>query len=163
VALDVLVVSTALSTIRVHLHASLADLEWTLNAYVLSLAVLLMTRAALGHRFGRRRRFTAALGLFTGGSAGCAARPALGRADAGVRLAGRAARGAGGGRGGGAAAGAGPARGGFPAAAAPEGAGDLRGGDWPGRGPRTAGRRRGRAGDLLAVDLLDQRPPRAGH
>ena len=50
VALDVLVVSTALSTIRVHLHASLADLEWTLNAYVLSLAVLLMTGAALGDR-----------------------------------------------------------------------------------------------------------------
>jgi len=55
VALDALVVSTALAAIRVHLHASLADLEWTVNAYVLSLAVLLMTGAALGDRLGRRR------------------------------------------------------------------------------------------------------------
>jgi EmrB/QacA subfamily drug resistance transporter len=78
VALDVLVVSTALSTIRVHLHASLADLEWTLNAYVLSLAVLLMTGAALGDRFGRRRMFAAGIGLFTAGSAGCALAPGIG-------------------------------------------------------------------------------------
>src|SRR5215472_12677900 len=78
VALDVLVVSTALSTIRVHLHASLADLEWTLNAYVLSLAVLLMTGAALGDRLGRRRLFTAGIGLFTAGSAGCALAPGIG-------------------------------------------------------------------------------------
>src|SRR5215472_5625774 len=78
VALDVLVVSTALSTIRVHLHASLADLEWTLSAYVLSLAVLLMTGAALGDRFGRRRLFTAGIGLFTAGSVGCALAPGIG-------------------------------------------------------------------------------------
>src|SRR5215472_18867594 len=78
VALDVLVVSTALSAIRVHLHASLADLEWTLNAYVLSLAVLLMTGAALGDRFGRRRMFAAGIGLFTAGSAGCALAPGIG-------------------------------------------------------------------------------------
>ena len=72
VALDALVVSTALSTIRVHLHASLADLEWTVNAYVLSLAVLLMTGAALGDRLGRRRLFAAGMGLFTAASAACA-------------------------------------------------------------------------------------------
>src|SRR5215470_260080 len=78
VALDVLVVSTALSSIRVDLHASLADLEWTLNAYVLSLAVLLMTGAALGDRFGRRRMFAAGIGLFTAGSAGCALAPGIG-------------------------------------------------------------------------------------
>ena len=72
VALDVLAVSTALSTIRAHLHASLAGLEWTVNAYVLSLAVLLMTGAALGDRLGRRRLFTAGMGLFTAGSAACA-------------------------------------------------------------------------------------------
>ena len=54
VALDTLVVSTALSTIRVELDASLAALEWTVNAYNLSFAVLLMTGAALGDRFGRR-------------------------------------------------------------------------------------------------------------
>ena len=69
VALDVLVVSTALSTIRVQLHASLAELEWTVNAYVLSLAVLLMTGAALGDRLGRKRMFVAGMGLFVAGSA----------------------------------------------------------------------------------------------
>ena len=72
VALDALVVSTALSTIRLQLHASLADLEWTVNAYVLSLAVLLMTGAALGDRFGRKRLFVAGMGLFVIGSAACA-------------------------------------------------------------------------------------------
>ena len=69
VAVDALVVSTALSTIRVHLHASLAGLEWTVNAYVLSLAVLLMTGAALGDRLGRRRVFAVGVGLFVAGSA----------------------------------------------------------------------------------------------
>jgi EmrB/QacA subfamily drug resistance transporter len=72
VALDALVVSTALSTIRLHLHASLAGLEWTVNAYVLSLAVLLMTGAALGDRLGRRRLFAAGMVLFTAASAACA-------------------------------------------------------------------------------------------
>jgi EmrB/QacA subfamily drug resistance transporter len=72
VALDALVVSTALSTIRLQLHASLADLEWTVNAYVLSLAVLLLTGAALGDRFGRKRLFVAGMGLFVIGSAACA-------------------------------------------------------------------------------------------
>jgi EmrB/QacA subfamily drug resistance transporter len=72
VALDALVVSTALSTIRLHLRASLADLEWTVNAYVLSLAVLLMTGAALGDRFGRKRMFSLGMGLFVAGSAACA-------------------------------------------------------------------------------------------
>jgi len=72
VAVDALVVTTALPVIRVHLHASLAGLEWTVNAYVLSLAVLLMTGAALGDRFGRRRLFAAGMGLFVAGSAACA-------------------------------------------------------------------------------------------
>jgi len=63
VALDALVVSTALSTIRVDLHASLADLEWTVNAYVLSFAVLLMTGAALGDRLGRKRLFIIGMGI----------------------------------------------------------------------------------------------------
>src|SRR5215470_8046857 len=72
VALDALVVSTALSTIRVDLHASLADLEWTVNAYVLSFAVLLMTGAALGDRLGRKRLFIVGMGIFTVGSAACA-------------------------------------------------------------------------------------------
>ena len=78
VAVDALVVSTALSTIRVHLHASLAGLEWTVNAYVLSLAVLLMTGAALGDRLGRRRVFAVGVGLFVAGSAACALAPGIG-------------------------------------------------------------------------------------
>jgi MFS family permease len=60
VVLDALVVSTALTSIRADLGASLEQLEWTVNAYVLSFAVLLMTAAALGDRFGRRRLFAAA-------------------------------------------------------------------------------------------------------
>ena len=64
VALDALVVSTALSTIRQHLGASIDELEWTVNAYSLSFAVLLITASALGDRFGRRRLFAGGLGLF---------------------------------------------------------------------------------------------------
>jgi MFS family permease len=60
-ALDVLVVSTALPTIRTDLGASVSQLEWTVNAYNLSFAVMLITAAALGDRFGRRRLY--ALGL----------------------------------------------------------------------------------------------------
>ncbi len=59
--LDNLVVTTALPVIRGHLHAGLAGLEWTVNAYTLTFAVLLLTGAALGDRFGRRRMFLAGL------------------------------------------------------------------------------------------------------
>jgi len=72
VALDVTVVATALSAIRVDLRASIEQLEWTVNAYGLSFAVLLMTGAALGDRFGRRRLFGAGLALFVAASAACA-------------------------------------------------------------------------------------------
>jgi MFS family permease len=72
VALDALVVSIALSTIRLHLGASIEELEWTVNAYTLSFAVLLMTGAALGDRFGRQSLFVAGLGLFVAASAACA-------------------------------------------------------------------------------------------
>ena len=58
-ALDTLVVTTALSTIQRDLGASVEGLEWTVNAYNLSFAVLLMTAAALGDRLGRRRVFAA--------------------------------------------------------------------------------------------------------
>jgi EmrB/QacA subfamily drug resistance transporter len=78
VALDVLVVSTALSTIRVHLHASIGQLEWTVNAYALSFAVLLMTAAAIGDRFGRRRLFAGGLALFVAASAACALASSIG-------------------------------------------------------------------------------------
>src|ERR687895_2727437 len=90
VALDTLVVSTALTTIRLDLGASIEELEWTVNAYNLSLAVLLMTAAALGDRFGRRRLFAAGLGLFVAASAACALAP-----DAGSLIAARAVQGAG--------------------------------------------------------------------
>jgi EmrB/QacA subfamily drug resistance transporter len=78
VALDATVVSTALSRIRLDLSASIEQLEWTVNAYSLSFAVLLMTGAALGDRFGRRRVFAAGLGLFTTASAACAVAPGIG-------------------------------------------------------------------------------------
>jgi EmrB/QacA subfamily drug resistance transporter len=90
VALDALVVSTALSTIRSELDASIEQLEWTVNAYVLSLAVLLMPAAALGDRLGRRRLFAAGLGLFAAASALCALAP-----DIDWLLAGRALQGTG--------------------------------------------------------------------
>ena len=72
VVLDSLVVSTALSSIQADLGASIEQLEWTVNAYVLSFAVLLMTAAALGDRYGRRRMFVIGLGLFAGASMACA-------------------------------------------------------------------------------------------
>src|ERR1700684_3995074 len=60
-SLDNLVVTTALPSIREHLHAGLEGLQWTVNAYTLTFAVLLLTGATLGERFGRRRLFTAGL------------------------------------------------------------------------------------------------------
>jgi EmrB/QacA subfamily drug resistance transporter len=69
VGLDNLVVTTALPVIRRSLHATISQLEWTVNAYTLTFAVLLLTGAALGDRFGRRRMFVLGLLLFTGGSA----------------------------------------------------------------------------------------------
>jgi EmrB/QacA subfamily drug resistance transporter len=77
-ALDTLVVSTALSVIRLDLGASVEELEWTVNAYNLSFAVLLITAAGLGDRFGRRRMYAAGLALFTAASAGCALAPEVG-------------------------------------------------------------------------------------
>src|SRR4051812_37758353 len=74
-ALDTLVVSTALSRIRLDLGASIEQLEWTVNAYNLSFAVLLITGAALGDRFGRRRLYAAGLALFAGASAVSALAP----------------------------------------------------------------------------------------
>ena len=78
VALDTLVVSTALTTIRQDLGASIEELEWTVNSYNLSLAVLMLPAAALGDRFGRRRMFTAGLALFAATSAACALAPGVG-------------------------------------------------------------------------------------
>ncbi len=63
--LDIVVVSTALPTLRTHLHAGLADLEWTINSYNLVFAVFMLTGAALGDRFGRKRLFVSGVVLFT--------------------------------------------------------------------------------------------------
>ncbi|NUS11874.1 MAG: MFS transporter [Streptomyces sp.] len=71
-SLDVVVVSTALPTLRTHLHASLADLEWTINGYNLALACLMLTGAALGDRFGRRRMYALGVAVFTLSSLACA-------------------------------------------------------------------------------------------
>ncbi|GAA1679833.1 DHA2 family efflux MFS transporter permease subunit [Kribbella yunnanensis] len=72
VALDSLVVATALTTIQEQLGASLADLEWTVNAYNLTFAVLMLSAAAAGDRWGRRRVFAGGFALFTLASAACA-------------------------------------------------------------------------------------------
>ncbi|MER6316272.1 DHA2 family efflux MFS transporter permease subunit [Streptomyces sp. NPDC001581] len=76
-ALDNLVVTTALPAIREDLGGRLEDLEWTVNAYTLTFAVLLMFGAALGDRFGRRRLFIAGLAVFTGASAAAALSPGI--------------------------------------------------------------------------------------
>jgi len=75
VVLDNLVVSVALPTIHRDLGASIQSLEWTVNAYVLAYAVLLLTGAALGDRFGRKRMFLTGLGVFTAASAAAALAP----------------------------------------------------------------------------------------
>jgi len=72
VSLDVLVVAAALTTIRGDLGATVQQLEWTVNAYSVSFAVLLMTAAAIGDRWGRRRTYATGLALFTSASAACA-------------------------------------------------------------------------------------------
>src|SRR6266516_227900 len=81
VTLDNLVVTTAIPVIRRDLHASISQLEWTVNAYTLTFAVLLLTGAALGDRFGRRRLFALGLGIFTLGSVAAALAPSANALD----------------------------------------------------------------------------------
>ena len=90
-SLDNLVVTNALPRIRVDLHASLQGLEWTVNAYTLTFSVLLLSGAALGDRYGRRRLLLAGLALFTAASAAAALAPSTG-----VLIAARAVQGVGG-------------------------------------------------------------------
>src|SRR6202047_2708491 len=78
VVLDNLVVSVALPTIHRDLGASIQSLEWTVNAYVLAYAVLLLTGAALGDRFGRRRMFLIGMAVFTVASTAAALAPSTG-------------------------------------------------------------------------------------
>jgi EmrB/QacA subfamily drug resistance transporter len=90
VVLDSLVVTTALTAIQNDLGASIGELEWTVNAYGLSFAVLLMTAAAAGDRWGRRRVFVAGVTVFAVASLACAVAP-----DVGTLIAGRALQGVG--------------------------------------------------------------------
>jgi EmrB/QacA subfamily drug resistance transporter len=91
-ALDVVVVATALPTLRTHLGASLSDLEWTINAYNLVFGCLMLTGAALGDRFGRRRMYVLGLAVFVLGSAMAAL-----SSSAGTLIAARVLEGVGGG------------------------------------------------------------------
>jgi len=91
VVLDNLIVSVALPTIHRSLGASIQSLEWIVNGYVLSYAVLLLTGAALGDRFGRKRMFIAGIALFTASSAAAALAP-----NTGLLIAARALQGIGG-------------------------------------------------------------------
>ena len=90
VVLDNLVVNVALPSIHRDLGASIQALEWTVNAYVLAYAVLLLTGAALGDRLGRKRMFMAGISLFTISSAAAALAPSIG-----ALIAARAAQGVG--------------------------------------------------------------------
>src|SRR3954452_13768170 len=90
-ALDNLVVTTALPVIREDLNATLQGLEWTVNAYTLTFAVLLLTGAALGDRFGRRLLFVIGMSIFTLASIAAALAPSIN-----VLIAARAVQGVGG-------------------------------------------------------------------
>ncbi len=131
-ALDVVVVATALPTLQSHLGASLADLEWTINAYNLVFGCLMLTGAALGDRFGRRRMYVLGLIVFVLGSALAAL-----SSGAGALIAARVVE----------------ARGRYRHLGWHHRPG---GGRWPRR------RWCDRAGPLLGVDLLDQRAGRVG-
>ena len=154
VTLDNLVVTTAIPVIREDLHASLSGLQWTVNAYTLTFAVLLLTGAALGDRFGRRRLLAIGIAIFTVASAAAAlapsilaldvapGRPGCGRRDRHAADADRAV-----------------CR--CPREPARRGVGHL-GRHQRSRGRvRAARRRRGRQRPLLALDLLAQRSDRA--
>jgi EmrB/QacA subfamily drug resistance transporter len=90
VVLDNLVVTVALPSIRHAFGAGVQSLEWTVNAYTLAYAVLLLTGAALGDRFGRRRMFIVGLAIFTAASAAAALAP-----NTGLLIAARAIQGSG--------------------------------------------------------------------
>src|SRR2546428_3684926 len=90
VTLDALVVVTALPAIHREMGADLAQLEWTINAFTLAFAAGIITAAALGDRFGRRRVFVTGLAVFTAASAACALAP-----NAGLLVAARSIQGLG--------------------------------------------------------------------
>ena len=151
--LDNLVVTMALPTIQRDLHASISGLEWTVNAYTLTFAVLLLMGAALGDRFGRKRLFLIGIGDLH-------ARVGGGRAGAVDRRADRRSRPAGRRRGNRHAAHADASDRGGPGRAARARAGRMGRHQRPRRRARPAGRRRRCPGDLVAVDLLAERSAR---
>lgn len=71
-ALDAMIITTAFAAIRTEFGSPVETLQWTVNAFNLTFAVLLLTGAALGDRFGRRRMFAAGIALFVVASAACA-------------------------------------------------------------------------------------------
>ena len=153
VALDTFVVTTALPVLRVDLGASLSDLEWTVNAYNLAFACLLLTGAALGDRFGRRRMFTLGLVLFTAASAAAALSPSVDGADRRPRAPGcRCGRRH--------AVDADADQRGLPGREARHGGRTLGRHRRPRRRRRTRRRRRRDRRDRLALDLLAERPDR---
>lgn len=91
VALDALVVVTALPRMQRDLHVGFASMQWTVNSYGIAFAAGIITAAALGDRFGRRRVFNVGLALFATASAACALAP-----SAGVLIAARTVQGLGG-------------------------------------------------------------------
>ncbi len=154
-ALDALVVVTALPAIHAGLGGNVSTLEWTINAYTLAFAAGIITAAALGDKFGRRRMYVTGLVLFTAASAACALAP-----NAEVLITTRAIQGLG-------AALVSPLSltilaGSVPAGAARRDRRHLGRDRRPGRGRRPANRRRGRAGAELALDFLDQCAGRTG-
>src|ERR1700691_4539381 len=78
VGIDVTIVNVALPSIQRSLHASVSGLQWTLDAYTLVIACLLMLSGSLADRFGRRRVFQIGLSLFSLGSLLCSVAPSLG-------------------------------------------------------------------------------------
>jgi EmrB/QacA subfamily drug resistance transporter len=78
VGMDVTIVNVALPSIQRQLHASISNLQWTIDAYTLVLACLLMLSGSLADRFGRRRVFQLGLAIFSLGSLLCSVAPSVG-------------------------------------------------------------------------------------
>ena len=78
VSLDNTVLNVALPSMRSDLHASVSGMQWTIDAYTLVLAALLMLAGSTADRLGRKRVFQAGLVIFTLGSALCSLAPSLG-------------------------------------------------------------------------------------
>src|SRR5450631_2504501 len=78
VGMDNTIVNVALPSIRTDLQVSLSGLQWTIDAYILVLASLLMLAGSTADRFGRQRTFQTGLVLFTLGSLLCSLAPGLG-------------------------------------------------------------------------------------